>query len=211
MTTGGARRAPRRVRPGELGPEPRRRRSLSGGARRRPWRSRDAVGDGEGSPRLPRRRRDRHRRIRAAGLKRKSLGWEAIYSSRRRELWAASRGRAGACERAGRAFERPDFRPRRVLELGCGDGVNAVFMAARGSAVTAVDVSATALEMAREKQKEAAVEVDWVESDVFELGPPPSPTTSSSIVACCITCRSSGSRTTRPWWRIAWRPAATST
>jgi 2-polyprenyl-3-methyl-5-hydroxy-6-metoxy-1,4-benzoquinol methylase len=68
-------------------------------------------------------------------------------------------------------FERPGFRPGRVLELGCGDGVNAVFMAGRGSSVTAVDVSKTALEMARAKQREAGVEVDWVEGDVFDLDP----------------------------------------
>ncbi len=62
-----------------------------------------------------------------------------------------------------------------MLELGCGDGVNAVFMATRGCRVTAVDVSRTALEMARQKGSEAGVEVEFVEGDVFELEPPEQP------------------------------------
>jgi 2-polyprenyl-3-methyl-5-hydroxy-6-metoxy-1,4-benzoquinol methylase len=108
----------------------------------------------------------------ASGLKRKSLRWEAIYSSRAQQLlgclpWESDRPVLALME----LFDRPGFRPRTVLELGCGDGVNAVFMASRGCAVTAVDVSATALEMAREKQRSAGVEVDFVEGDVFELDP----------------------------------------
>jgi 2-polyprenyl-3-methyl-5-hydroxy-6-metoxy-1,4-benzoquinol methylase len=107
-----------------------------------------------------------------SGLRRKSLGWEAIYSSRSRQLlgplqWESETPVSALVE----LFDRPGFRSRRVLELGCGDGVNAVFMASRGCEVTAVDVSATALELARSKQREAGVEVEWVEGDVFDLDP----------------------------------------
>jgi 2-polyprenyl-3-methyl-5-hydroxy-6-metoxy-1,4-benzoquinol methylase len=107
-----------------------------------------------------------------SGLRRKSLGWEAIYSSRSRQLlgplqWESETPVSALVE----LFDRPGFRPRTVLELGCGDGVNAVFMASRGCEVTAVDVSPTALEMARSKQREAGVEVEWVEGDVFDLDP----------------------------------------
>ena len=109
-------------------------------------------------------------------LRRKSLGWEAIYSSRQRQLlgplqWESENPVGALVE----LFDRPGSEPRTVLELGCGDGVNAVFMASRGCEVTAVDVSATALEMARAKQREAGVEVEWVEGDVFELEPPTEP------------------------------------
>jgi 2-polyprenyl-3-methyl-5-hydroxy-6-metoxy-1,4-benzoquinol methylase len=103
-------------------------------------------------------------------LKRKSLGWEPIYSSRRRELlgplqWESENPVGALVE----LFDQPHFQPRTVLELGCGDGVNAVFMASRGCAVTAVDVSPSALEMAREKQREAGVDVDFIKGDVFAL------------------------------------------
>lgn len=111
-----------------------------------------------------------------SGLRRKSLGWEAIYSSRSRQLlgplqWESENPVGALVE----LFDRPDFEPRTVLELGCGDGVNAVFMASRGCQVTAVDVSPTALDMARERQRETGVDVDWVEGDVFELDSPREP------------------------------------
>jgi SAM-dependent methyltransferase len=110
------------------------------------------------------------------GLKRKSLGWEAIYVSRKRELlgpleWESTQPVGALVE----LLDRGGFQPRTALELGCGDGLNAIFLASRGCRVTAVDVSPTALEMAREKQREAGVEVAWVEGDVFELPPPPEP------------------------------------
>ena len=111
-----------------------------------------------------------------SGLRRKALGWEAIYSSRSRQLlgplqWESENPVGALVE----LFDRRDFEPRTVLELGCGDGVNAVFMASRGCRVTAVDVSPTALDMARERQHGTGVEVDWVEGDVFELDLPPEP------------------------------------
>jgi SAM-dependent methyltransferase len=110
------------------------------------------------------------------GVKRKSLGWEAIYSSRSRQLigrlqWESERPVGALVE----VFDRPGFGPRTVLELGCGDGVNAVFMASRGSRVTAVDVSGTAIEMARQRAGEAGVDVAFAEGDVFELEPPEQP------------------------------------
>ncbi len=111
-----------------------------------------------------------------SGLRRKSQRWEAVYASRSRQLlgrlpWESERPVSALVE----LFDRPGFRPRTVLELGCGDGVNAVFMASRGCQVTAVDVSATALEMAREKQRSAGVDVEFIEGDVFELGPARTP------------------------------------
>jgi 2-polyprenyl-3-methyl-5-hydroxy-6-metoxy-1,4-benzoquinol methylase len=111
-----------------------------------------------------------------SALKRKSLGWEAIYSSRQRELlgplqWESESPVGALVE----LFDWPDFQPARVLELGCGDGVNSVFMASRGCAVTAIDLSPTALEMAREKQREAGVEVEFIAGDVFALEPGPEP------------------------------------
>jgi 2-polyprenyl-3-methyl-5-hydroxy-6-metoxy-1,4-benzoquinol methylase len=106
------------------------------------------------------------------GLRRKSQRWDAIYSSRARELlgclpWESDRPVAALVE----LFDRDGFRPGRVLELGCGDGVNAVFMAGRGCAVTAVDVSSAALGLAREKEEAAGVQVEFVEADVLDLDP----------------------------------------
>ena len=106
----------------------------------------------------------------------KAERWERIYAFRAEGLgtplpWESSRPVSALVE----LFDEPGFAPRRVLELGCGDGVNAVFMAARGCEVTAVDISRTALELARDKQRAAGVEVEFVEGDVFELTPPDAP------------------------------------
>lgn len=66
-------------------------------------------------------------------------------------------------------FSDPGFRPARVMELGCGDGTNAVFMAKAGCAVTAVDISETAIGIAREKAREAGVTCDFRAQDIFSL------------------------------------------
>jgi SAM-dependent methyltransferase len=107
-----------------------------------------------------------------ASLEKKAQRWEAIYTCRAQGLvewleWESDRPVRALVE----LFERPDFRPRQVLELGCGDGVNAIFMAGRGCQVTAVDISPTALNMAREKQRLAGVELQFVEGDVFSFDP----------------------------------------
>ena len=108
-----------------------------------------------------------------AALHKKSQRWEAIYVARQKKLvewlqWESPYPVRALVE----LFDRPGFRPQRVLELGCGDGVNAVFMASRGCDVTAVDISPSALAMAREKQRAAGVEVRLVEGDVFTLDLP---------------------------------------
>lgn len=58
----------------------------------------------------------------------------------------------------------------RALELGCGTGTNAVWLAGQGFAVTAVDCSETALSLARQRADEAGVEVEWIAADVANFG-----------------------------------------
>src|SRR5690349_11870900 len=60
-------------------------------------------------------------------------------------------------------------KPCRALELGCGTGTNAVYLAQQGFDVTAVDLSPIALERAREKAARAKVKVNFVEGDVTAL------------------------------------------
>lgn len=55
----------------------------------------------------------------------------------------------------------------RVLELGCGPGRNAVWMARHGASVDALDLSGTAIEWGRERAAEAAVDVNFVRADIF--------------------------------------------
>ncbi len=65
-----------------------------------------------------------------------------------------------------------DLKPGRALELACGSGTNAVWLATKGWRVTAVDWSPVALGNGRAKAKAAGVAIDWLERDLFEWTPP---------------------------------------
>lgn len=54
----------------------------------------------------------------------------------------------------------------RVLEAGCGDGLNAIYLAQRGYVVTGVDVSPTAIARAKEVAAEQHCPVDFLRLDL---------------------------------------------
>ena len=58
--------------------------------------------------------------------------------------------------------EVADLRPGRVLDVGCGEGADAVWLAGRGWDVTALDVSRVALDRAALHARQAVVAVRWV-------------------------------------------------
>lgn len=68
-----------------------------------------------------------------------------------------------------------DLRPARALDAGCGHGADALWLAARGWQVTAVDFAATALAHARSTAEamgqEIAERIDWVEADLATWAP----------------------------------------
>lgn len=66
-------------------------------------------------------------------------------------------------------FDRGRLAPGRVLELGCGHGRNAVFLAGRGCGVDAVDFSAEALGWAQERAASAGVGVNFQCGNVFDV------------------------------------------
>ncbi len=59
--------------------------------------------------------------------------------------------------------------PCRAVELGCGTGTNALFLAKQGFEVTAFDISSVATEQATLRAKEAGVKVDFVSDDLCAL------------------------------------------
>jgi len=65
--------------------------------------------------------------------------------------------------------------PGRALDLGCGNGRNAVFLARAGFAVEALDFSATAIEWAQQNIAKAGVSVQLHEASVFEWPGPAQP------------------------------------
>ncbi len=63
--------------------------------------------------------------------------------------------------------------PGRALDMGCGEGRNAVWLAGRGWSVTAYDFSTVALAKGRRLAGASGVEVDWVLGDVTTYEPAP--------------------------------------
>lgn len=59
--------------------------------------------------------------------------------------------------------------PLLAVDLGCGTGLEAVWLAQRGFRVAGVDDSRAALALARRRAAEAGVEVEWHHASVFDL------------------------------------------
>ncbi len=87
--------------------------------------------------------------------------WEARYRDSDR-VWS---GRVTAALEA----EAAGLRPGKALDLGCGEGADAVWLARQGWDVTAVDISATALARVEQHADEAGVG-DRVAVERHELG-----------------------------------------
>lgn len=69
--------------------------------------------------------------------------------------------------------ELTDLRPSKALDLACGEGRNALWLAERGWQVTAVDFSPVALDKGRRLAEERGLDVDWVCADAltYDAGP----------------------------------------
>ncbi|MEV4256958.1 class I SAM-dependent methyltransferase [Spirillospora sp. NPDC049652] len=91
-------------------------------------------------------------------------GWDERYSGRDL-VWSAGPNRFVAEECAG-------MPPGRALDLACGEGRNALWLAGLGWTVTAVDFSAVAVERARELAEARGVSVELLVEDVLAWEPP---------------------------------------
>jgi methyl halide transferase len=60
-------------------------------------------------------------------------------------------------------------KPCRAVELGCGTGINALFLAESGFQVTAVDFAANAVAAARRRAEAAKQSIEFVTGDVTNL------------------------------------------
>jgi len=72
--------------------------------------------------------------------------------------------------------EVADVTPGSALDVGSGEGADAIWMAARGWSVTGVDVSAVAVERAAERAAEAGAGIadrtTWQQADILSWEPP---------------------------------------
>ena len=72
------------------------------------------------------------------------------------------------------AEQLADLPPGTAIDLACGEGRNAVWLAGRGWRVYAVDFSSVAIEKGREleRRQPPAIAIDWLAADVTEFAPP---------------------------------------
>jgi SAM-dependent methyltransferase len=86
--------------------------------------------------------------------------WDARYSEGDGQMWSGRpNGRLVA--------EVTGLPPGRALDVGCGEGADAMWLARNGWTVTAIDISDTALQRARDAARKVGVVVEWVCGDAL--------------------------------------------
>ena len=91
--------------------------------------------------------------------------WDARYAAVE-HLWAAKPNRFLVAEAQG-------LEPGRALDLACGEGQNAIWLASLGWDVTGVDYSGVAIEKARARAEREGVDVRFACADLVEYEPEP--------------------------------------
>ena len=95
-----------------------------------------------------------------------SRRWDAFYADRARPCVFFG---AAPDESLAGWVDEGLLRPGRTIDLGCGNGRNAVFLARQGFSVQAVDYSQTAVDWARDRIVEAGVAVSLIHRSAFDL------------------------------------------
>jgi SAM-dependent methyltransferase len=90
--------------------------------------------------------------------------WDERYSGRE-QVWSGQPNATLVSESSG-------LRPGRVLDVGCGEGADAVWLAENGWNVTALDVSGVALDRAEIHARLRDVQVTWLHSGLVEANLP---------------------------------------
>ena len=105
---------------------------------------------------------DRHeRREERSGPATQAAEWDARYSERDGARWSGRpNGRLLA--------EVATLKPGLALDVGCGEGADAIWLARSGWRVTAIDISDVAVSRAREAAERAGAAVEWVCGDALQ-------------------------------------------
>ncbi len=107
-----------------------------------------------------------------------SLFWNLMYLFR--PPWDTGRPQPALVE----WLERTRPRPGRALDLGCGTGTNAIYLARYGFQVTGVDIARLAIARSRRKARRAGVQARFLVADVTDLPPDLGPFDLALDVGC---------------------------
>jgi SAM-dependent methyltransferase len=104
---------------------------------------------------------DRHEHgEKQAGSAEQAAEWDARYSDHDGARWSGRPNGRLVAEVSG-------LTPGRALDVGCGEGADAIWLARSGWTVTAIDISDVALPRAREAAEQAGAVVEWVRGDAL--------------------------------------------
>ena len=109
---------------------------------------------------------DQHeRREERSGSAVQAADWDARYCERNGARWSGRpNGRLLA--------EVASLTPGPALDVGCGEGADAIWLARNGWTVTAIDISEVAVTRAREAAELAGAVVEWVRGDALQTAFP---------------------------------------
>ena len=93
------------------------------------------------------------------------LAWDKRYAGLD-QVWSGQPNGALVAEVAG-------LPAGRALDVGCGEGADAVWLTGQGWQVTALDVSRVALDRAAEAAGKAGAQVRWLHAGLLDAGLPP--------------------------------------
>jgi SAM-dependent methyltransferase len=99
--------------------------------------------------------------------------WNARYRERDGSMWSGQpNGRL--------VREVTQLAPGDALDVGCGEGADAIWLAERSWIVTAIDISSVAVDRGRQRAEGAGVSVDWICGDALQT---PLPTGAFDLVS----------------------------
>jgi len=97
-----------------------------------------------------------------SGAAAQAAEWDARYSEHDKAMWSGRPNGRLVAEAAG-------LTPGRALDVGCGEGADAIWLAQQGWTVTAIDVSEVAVARARAAAEHAGATVEWVSGDALQV------------------------------------------
>lgn len=92
------------------------------------------------------------------------FAWDERYSEAE-QMWSGEPNGSLVAELAG-------LEPGKALDVGCGEGADAIWLASLGWQVTAIDVAEVALRRAHAAADRAGVEVEWLHTGLLDAALP---------------------------------------